>query len=206
MRDPKADPNDTYKLKNPVNSILRGLVVGDSLPLSTDDIILCQKIDIHTDGSEKKMPILRECIKPGTSIRFPVHIDTDVFPYDSEQILDAVKKVLKSINMNYLDSFPKIPVSTDIEKAKLYLGGGTGFPQKTIIYSLNKDNKRNAVETTAQILHNVFYSPGSKNAKASYHKDDHQKYGVSPRVRKCTVYNGRKYDFGLCEIWFTPIQ
>ena len=46
--------------------IMSGIIVGDSEPLSREDIILCQKWEQHTDGTYKTLNLLRECIKPGT--------------------------------------------------------------------------------------------------------------------------------------------
>lgn len=46
-----------------VNDMLRGLIVSDSEPLSVKQLTLCQKIDLHVNGTEKPFPILRECIR-----------------------------------------------------------------------------------------------------------------------------------------------
>ena len=54
-----------------VNDLLCGLRIGDSEPLRVDDLALCQKIDVTRDGVDKRLPILRECVRPETEIRFP---------------------------------------------------------------------------------------------------------------------------------------
>lgn len=48
---------------------MSGIIVGDSEPLSREDIVLCQKWEQHVDGSYKTLNLLRECIKPGTVIK-----------------------------------------------------------------------------------------------------------------------------------------
>lgn len=197
--------SDKKPINDAVNSTLRGLIIGDSKPLSVDDIILCQKVDVHTDGSEKKMPLLRECIKPGTVIEIPIEIDTDVFRYDINRITDAIKASYKNLEFKFLRSFPGSSENRHAEDNLLYIGGGTGFVQKTLLYSLYK-NRDEAVKTSAKILNTVFYHPNSKNAKASYHLSDFEKCRVSPRVRKCTLYNRKRYDFGLCKVSFKPMQ
>ena len=55
--------------------IMSGIIVGDSEPLSREDIILCQKWEQHTDGTYKTLNLLRECIKPGTVIKSTLTID-----------------------------------------------------------------------------------------------------------------------------------
>ncbi len=196
--------SDKKPIYDAVNSTLRGLIIGDSKPLSVDDIILCQKVDVHKDGSEKKMPLLRECIKPGTVIEIPIEIDTDVFHYDINEIIAAITASYNNLELKFLRSFPGTSEPRRSDDNLLYLGGGTGFVQKTLVYSLYK-NRDEAVKTSAKILNAVFYRPNNKNAKASYHLRDFEEHRVSPRVRKCTLYNGKRYDFGLCKVSFKPM-
>ncbi|MDE7060768.1 MAG: type III-A CRISPR-associated RAMP protein Csm5, partial [Lachnospiraceae bacterium] len=77
--------------RDAVNDILQGFVVSDSDPLSVDDLVLCQKIDWHTNGIERKIPILRECIKPNITIRFNITVNTQICSITKEKILEAVK-------------------------------------------------------------------------------------------------------------------
>ena len=41
-------------------SIMRGLIVGDSKPVSLDNIVLCQKIDVSPNGKEKTINIIHK--------------------------------------------------------------------------------------------------------------------------------------------------
>ena len=43
------------KRENAVNDRLSGIIIGDSKPLQTDDLTLCQKVEVHPDGAEKKL-------------------------------------------------------------------------------------------------------------------------------------------------------
>ena len=56
--------------RNAVNDCLSGLIVGDSEPLSLEDLVLCQKIDENVEGKQHAINILRESIKPGRDIKF----------------------------------------------------------------------------------------------------------------------------------------
>ena len=55
-------------------SIMRGLIVGDSKPVSLDNIVLCQKIDVSPNGKEKTINTMRECIRPNVDIEFDLTI------------------------------------------------------------------------------------------------------------------------------------
>ena len=70
---------------------MSGIIVGDSEPLSREDIVLCQKWEQHVDGSYKTLNLLRECIKPGTVIKSSLTIDETECNLKIEDILDAVK-------------------------------------------------------------------------------------------------------------------
>ena len=56
------------KVKNAVNDCLSGLHVGDSAPVSLEQLTLSQKIDYTLDGKPKPLPLLRETLIPGTEI------------------------------------------------------------------------------------------------------------------------------------------
>ena len=72
---------DEKKPANAVNDNLSGLHVGDSQPISVDQLTLSQKIDVTLDGTEKPLNVLRETLIPGTEICFDVSIDTTICPY-----------------------------------------------------------------------------------------------------------------------------
>ncbi|MCD7830420.1 MAG: type III-A CRISPR-associated RAMP protein Csm5, partial [Clostridiales bacterium] len=68
--------NESEKKKyDAVNSIFRGVSVSDSAPISDRDFVLCRKWDIHQDGGKHDIPLVRECVRPGATIRFQVTLD-----------------------------------------------------------------------------------------------------------------------------------
>ncbi|MDR1834746.1 MAG: type III-A CRISPR-associated RAMP protein Csm5 [Fusobacteriaceae bacterium] len=182
--------------KDMVNSVMSGLIVGDSAPLSVKDLILCQKVDLSApkinDGKASALNILRECIRPGTEIEVDLTIDTTIFPYG----IDDLRQMINAYNEDYqaiiVSSFEKTDTPY-VEKA-FYLGGGTGYPLKTIMYSLYE--KKEAVRNVSKILSVMF----PKRPKRDHKHEQDVSIGISPHILKCTKLNGKLYEMGKCEI------
>lgn len=181
------------KVNDAVNSVFQDLVIGDSSPLSLDDLTICQKIDLAPDNTENRLNIYRECLRPGTIISFEIGIGSN-FPYGIDDIISAIDSTYKRNNEVFLSKFPKEPTPSG---HLMYLGGGTGFVSKTVIYSLIHDNKK-ALETASVILDKV--DSMNRGKKVGDHLNDPREYNVSPHMRKQTSYNGNYYDFGLCSV------
>src|SRR5699024_7482978 len=92
--------------RNAVNDVMSCLRISDSRPLSTKDLILCQKLDMFTTGKFKGINVMRECIRPEVKIEFEMTID-DRFPYTVEDILKAVKKFATGYYHSYSILFLK---------------------------------------------------------------------------------------------------
>lgn len=173
------------KIDNVDASIMRGLIVSDSKPLSLDDIVLCEKIDINLKGKEKRPNILRECIRPKTEIEFDLTIDSSVFKYD----IDTLNKMTEQYSKAYDDIVTSVfPQITDRGNG-IFIGGGVGYFSKTVTYSLfNK--KDDAVNFVRSYL--------SKTTPWNHkHKDDRK---LSPHMIKCTCCDGKIYEMGKCRI------
>lgn len=187
---PKVKPNDA------VNDTMQGFIVSDSEPLSTDKLVLCQKIDRHTDGGEKTLPILRECIKPDTQIRFSITIDTALCKLSDAIIMDAVKCFMT----DYYNNFSRTFEGMDIPKTNYVLcGGGSGFVSKTIVYPMYR--KEEGIVFAQQVFNCTL--PYKINRQHQHHKD--KDYGVSPHTIKCTRYQGKLLPMGVCKIKLTEI-
>lgn len=174
------------KLSDPLNDVMQGFVVSDSAPLKVDDLILCQRIELHPDGNEKKMPVYRECIKPGAEIEFTLTIDHSVCKYTKKDIQEAIKLFMEK----YYEVFSsKFEIDKPFDNYIL-LGGGVGYVSKTVIYHLF--DEKTAIRKTAQIFEKTGVPENHK------HKQDIAK-NVSPHVMKCARYNGKMYQMGLCK-------
>jgi CRISPR-associated protein Csm5 len=182
-----SDKNDV------VNDIFRGLRIADSAPLSSENLMLCQKIDASTTkGKANAINTLRECLKPGTEAIFSVSIDTDMFNYYSiGDIIEAVKNFHEIYCSCFLKKFPYFK-DPHTNETRLYLGGGAGYATKTIVYALLGENAVKEVNTILDI------AIGEKK-REKVPKDD----TVSPRMAKFAYFNGKPYEMGACKMEFS---
>ncbi len=181
------------------NDIFSFLRVSDSMPLSVSDLILCQKVDVYTDGTMKPLPIKRECLRPGTKISFTVEVDRSYMEMQGNHIEISDKSIYKAVDKsyknycdNFLSAFKKITSVSSAGGHLIYIGGGSGFGTKTSVYPLY-DNRSRGVSAVQKIMMDT-------TPTIHKHKDDMRKYNVSPHIRKCTKYNGQLYDMGICRI------
>lgn len=190
---------DREKLHNAVNDVFSGMRISDSKPLSTDDLIICGKYDVNTNGEGKSLPLRRECIKPGTKIEFTMEIDEEMMQISGDEILSCTDMFYADYYDGFLSAFPKIDNTNGTEGHVLLIGGGAGYASKTTVYPLydkfdSEGNKSNddAVKAVQNVMVNT----------AGFHKhgNDLAYHGVSPRVRKCAKIGSDVYDMGLCEI------
>lgn len=173
------------------NDIMQGFIVSDSEPLSTSDLVLCQKIDKHVDGMERKLPLLRECIKPDTEIRFTITIDTSICKLSGKMIMEAVKIFMSSYYKNFSKAFSEIDLP---QSNYVFCGGGCGFVSKTILYPLYE--KMEGTEMAQRVFEHTMSNTIYRQHK---HFKDKQ-FGVSPHTIKCTRYQGKLLQMGACKI------
>lgn len=174
---------------NKKTQLMRGLIVGDSKPLSNDDLVLCKKIDVHCNGRKREINIFRECLKPGTSTELSLTIDERIFPYSAECLTDMIHDYADDQSYIVTNFFPKCFGSDEDDNA-IILGGGSGYFSKTITYSLFE--KDDAVDVVSQYL-------GKTTCKKHGHFDD-KRIGISPHMHKCTKYHGMLYEMGKCAV------
>ena len=152
---------------------------------------ICQKVDINTDGEERKLNVLREAVRPGVTIRIPLSIDTRICRYTTKDILEAIK----AFNQNYITQFASkyaAAPATRGNSTTFFLGGGTGYASKTITYGILTGTE--AVANVAKIINNTL--PPRVQREHGHHNDARK--GVSPHMLKCTRYNGRLCQMGAC--------
>lgn len=178
--------------RNAVNDIFRGIVISDSKPLKTDSLIVCEKKDIMHDGKINTVNIVRECLRPGTEIEFDVSVNKEQFKYSANDIKRCAENFFDGYLGNYITKF-KADTDAYTDNNIIVLGGGAGFLSKTVVYSLF--DYSDALDYTKRFLNMTF-----KNHKHLTSKE------VSPKVRKCTDFNAKLYDFGVCGINFAPIK
>lgn len=212
------------RLPDALRSNMRGLIIGDSRPLKTTDLTLSKKIDFTIGKNENLLPIYRETIKPGVDIYFDISIDTLIdntpFPYSIDNIFEAINLFNQTSNDYFYSIFDRENKGENIA----YLGGGTGFLSKTIIYpafaksqtylkDLYKDldideNKAKTVckdkkiSMAVEVTHRIFKRTLGKIYEVHNHDTDLLDE-VSPHTCKCTRYNGKLYNMGICKLDYT---
>ena len=176
---------------NAVNDMMAGMIVGDSMPLKISDLVLCQKVDRDVEGKPHNINILRECFRPGTVIYVPLTIDTSLCKIDPGIIEDAVKCFINQYYDNYLSSFKQ---ANRLMEDRVFLGGGAGYVSKTIVYPMygKEEGIRVAMDVFSATL-----SPKVQSQHKHY-KDNH--FGASPHILKCTKFEGKTYQMGLCQM------
>lgn len=176
-------------VRNPLNSIMQGVQVSDSLPIEDGAMCLSRKIDTFRDGGVNKLNLCRECIQPGTEIHCALTLDQSVLKgkITCESILSAIAQVSEYYQATVTRKYPYAP--NDLTARTILLGGGVGFQSKTVtdpIYGAE------ALQVTSEIL--------SKSFSAHHHGKDVWE-GISPRALKQTVYKKAAYTYGACEVF-----
>ncbi|MDY5496681.1 MAG: type III-A CRISPR-associated RAMP protein Csm5 [Anaerobutyricum sp.] len=191
--------NDT-NISNQVNDMLKGLIVGDSVPIAKENLCVCQKIDLLVNGQTKPMPLLRECIQPGVTIQFPITMDTSVCKITGREILERIRQFYKNYQTEFMSKFKKAPKTLG-NSTTFFLGGGAGYVSKTCSYAIMHGT--DAVGTVGKII-NATLPP--KVQKQHGHFDDRKK-GVSPHTLKITRYDGREKQMGaVCVTKFKSLS
>lgn len=179
------------KPEDEVNSIMRGIQISDSEEIRIENITLCRKDDLSTSGNLKRLPIIREAVKPGIDIRMKLVLDKSVASIINIEFLrDAIKEFGTSYKELYLSKFT-LPYNVDVNSLNncIYLGGGPGYFSKNIIYTCLKE--KDAVNYVGNLM----------TRKFKLHKHDNDwLLGISPGNLKMTTYNNSLYHMGACTI------
>lgn len=185
---------DEKNKNNAVNDFMSGIIVSDSEPLELSDIILCQRTDVHVDGREKRLPVLRECIRPGTVIKFRLTVDESIcnpkisYNITNDVIMEAVREFCKIYNEHFVSKFKTVQTKNG---DYIWLGGSSGFATKTEIYHMY--SQKDAI----RIIVDIF----DKTGVPRQHKHNmDNRYGVSPHICKTAFYKNSLCEIGKCHI------
>lgn len=182
------------KARDAVNDVMSGIRVADSNSVGLDKLTLCQKIDMRKSGTEGTLPLIRECIKPGTKLCFDLTIDTTETEITVDEIKGAINHFLRDYNEMFLKAFKDEEL---YHENVIYLGGGVGFPSKTVLNQA-LESRRNRVELVSRSIDNVL-----PNSMKRHSRD--KTLGVSPSVAKLTEFDGSLMQMGPCRIDIIPI-
>jgi len=180
-------------VNDPVNSILRGLSVSDSEVVPDTDIILVGKIDANEHGEYKKLPLCRECIRPGVKLHFRLTLDHSVLPdtFSPESLLKMIQDYDRYYQQTVLSRFsPPVGAYVVSYQQALILGGGSGFFAKSLAYPYLGTPK--GMTYTQQIMEEQFRKHG--------HDKDITRHGISPHTMKYGKVLGQLYPYGVCGV------
>ena len=171
-----------------LNSILRGLLVSDSLPITDDKLCLTQKTDELIDGSHHFINLCRESIQPGVAIHCTITLDQSILQgkITKETLMQAIREVSEYHQKTVLDRYPQ--AVNAMNDQTILLGGGVGFQSKTVAEPYYGEQ---AMNMTIRVP--------TKTFKKHQHADDAM-IGISPRALKQTIYNRDSYAYGVCEV------
>lgn len=188
----KRDKNGKI-LNDPVNSILRGLSISDSEPVSDESIILAGKFDVNERGEWNKINLCRECVRPGTELRFRLTLDRSALPADftAEALMEMIRAFDTYYQKTYLARFtPPCDEAGVSWRDALILGGGAGYFSKTLTWPYL--GVREGMEYTESVMRDQFRRHG--------HDKDISEHGVSPHMMKYARYQGKLYPYGVCGV------
>lgn len=196
------------------NDYLTSIRISDSKPLTTSDLSLVRKVDLHTDGQINELNVLREGIYTDKKIEFILSIDTALtnkLQFNVKWINDAIKEYSEHTKI-----FTKHFNTYDVDEDNVvYIGGGTGFVTKTILYALfDFELARNVCSKILhfKLLRKYELEPDFKRKKnkkgqeqltlAEQHNHIHRDCIVSPHTAKCIDWmeNALHYEMGMCQI------
>ena len=152
------DNTGAYKREDILNDIMRAVIVGDSEPLSDEDILINSVFSLGADNFEWKDPtVYAECLKPHTIVRFPIILDLSLCEKmsPSQRVIFSPDGILKAIEVSW-DNYVKkyIGAYSRLDKGEhgsiLMLGKYSGFVSKTMETALL--GEREASRVIAEVL------------------------------------------------------
>lgn len=186
-----------------VKSCMRGLMVSDAMCVEPHvDTVVLQKVDATTKKNkqgqrEKTIPLFRECIPAGTTLRFSITFDKAMM---GELGITSLRDVIKAsqqftkrtlamqeriFGRDYKNEFAEASL------ADMLIGGGAGFQSKTVFYDLAPSFEEGR-RILAQKLEIAF------RKQKHYHVElDEQ---ISPRTLKLTRTTNDRWIMGLCSL------
>lgn len=196
-----------------VSSVLRGLRVSDAVGTGAMDTVVLQKVDATTKRSktgknESRLPLFRECIPAGRTLRFSITADLAMLGMAGITSLEQVISCLRAYTADglrlqkqaFLPMNPRFyqPLFEEAETVDLLLGGGTGFLAKTLVYAL-ADSDEEARDFIAAYLDEAFTERKGGRVEP---KHRHRQFDrtLSPRTLKRAVMGQDDWIMGLCSI------
>jgi CRISPR-associated protein Csm5 len=192
------NPRDGRTIFDPINDFMRAVRISDSASLSFDDLTLTGKYDRKPDGSVNPLPIFRECLIPGTEVRFQMTLEIPMLDKAGlalESLETALHEFADAHYANFEQHFPELPNDAEVSARRgvdIILGGGAGYASKTLTYNLYP-RREQALKLISGIMARQF-------PPRHGHSRDADDYQVSPHTLKTALYKEEYYQMGRCEL------
>jgi CRISPR-associated protein Csm5 len=196
---PKKD--ESKRLQSQLLDVFRAVLVSDTTSVPVENITVVQKDDLGNKSVNggRILPLWREAIKKNSRLRFDLTMDINMLNSCSigitkiEDVLGMLNYYYENILMKFEENF-KVQGLDEVyslkDKPLVYLGGGSGFHTKSILYSLAPD-LQSASKLVAEHLDKAF------NGK---HKHIITDTNVSPRTLKLAKTKQGLSKMGICSV------
>ena len=174
-------------------SAFRGISVSDAMSNNIIQTEVLKKEDagVDEDGTHA-ISVNRECILPNQTLSFTLTLDTaitkEIGITNIDQVLEILQQDFDVTHELIISKFTKVNPSVfkALEPANAFIGGNTGFIQKTVIMAAFTDDINKGVEVIRALLDVNFQKAGH----------DRKDKFMAPRAIKLVKWNGHYYEMG----------
>lgn len=174
-------------------SAFRGISVSDAMSnhIIQTEVLKKEDAGVDEDGTHS-ISVNRECILPNQTLSFTLTLDTamtkEIGITSIDQVLEILQQDFDATHELLISKFTKVnpPVFKALEPANAFIGGNTGFIQKTVIMAAFTDDINKGVEVIRALLDVNFQKAGH----------DRKDKFMAPRVIKLVKWNGHYYEMG----------
>lgn len=158
---------------DPVNHILRGWSFDDSEPIADEQMCLVKRYDEGPIGRSEQ-PEWREVVAPGTVIKTKLSLDM-VMMSRAKMMLSMLNEALQNWQLLqervYYDRIRvKNRAPIDRRALYIYLGGGVGFVNKSILYALFDVEEARTLSNAILAEKHLQYQPEYGQITAPYNR------------------------------------
>lgn len=174
-------------------SAFRGISVSDAMSnhIIQTEVLKKEDAGVDEDGTHS-ISVNRECILPNQTLSFTLTLDTaitkEIGITNIDQVLEILQQDFDATHELLISKFTKVNPSVfkALEPANAFIGGNTGFIQKTVIMAAFTDDINKGVEVIRALLDVNFQKAGH----------DRKDKFMAPRAIKLVKWNGHYYEMG----------
>ena len=181
------------QFKGILASAFRGISVSDAMSnhIIQTEVLKKEDAGVDEDGTHS-ISVNRECILPNQTLSFTLTLDTaitkEIGITNIDQVLEILQQDFDATHELLISKFTKVNPSVfkALEPANAFIGGNTGFIQKTVIMAAFTDDINKGVEVIRALLDVNFQKAGH----------DRKDKFMAPRAIKLVKWNGHYYEMG----------